>query len=140
LTIAADTFKTSTVVYSSGADAEADPNVGQPLKIRLLSLGGGEVNFDDVKLSAVGPAPNPYSVRCTLAVKNEGKPVEDTRKDSMRIYVYDDACEAARVGKGLAADNPGDFDGDCDTDGNDLANLAAKWLTGDALTAPVIKP
>jgi MOSC domain-containing protein YiiM len=58
----------------------------------------------------------------------------------MRIKVYDDACEAARIGKGLAAENPGDFDENCITDGIDLNDLAAKWLTGDALTAPVAKP
>jgi hypothetical protein len=74
----------------------------------------------------------------TLAVNNEGNATQV--KDTMKIYVYDDACEAARIGKGLGTDNPGDFDGDCITDANDLAELAEKWLTGDALTAPIPKP
>ncbi len=89
LTIAEDTFETSTVTYTSGADAVADPSVGQSLQIRLLRIGEGtgEVNFDDVQLTAVGPLPNPYIVRCTLAVKNEGKPFTDTRRDSMSIHI-----------------------------------------------------
>jgi len=138
-TIAADDFETSTVVYASGADDVADPNVGQNLKIRLLSLGGGEVNFDDVQLSAEGPPPEPYTVTLTLAVNNLGSSDPDVR-DYKRIYVYDDACTAARVGKDLAADNPSDLDENCITDGTDLADLAEKWLTGNALTGPVPKP
>jgi hypothetical protein len=46
----------------------------------------------------------------------------------------------ARLGEGKAADNPGDFNEDCITDANDLDELAAKWLTGDALTVPIPKP
>jgi len=139
LTIAADTIKTSTVVYASGADDVADPNVGLPLQIRLLSLGGGEVNFDDVQLSAVGPAPNPYIVTLTLAVNNEGSARADI-KDGLTIDVYDDACQMARIGEGKAADNPGDFDENCITDAVDLDELAANWLAGDVLTGPVPKP
>jgi hypothetical protein len=57
----------------------------------------------------------------------------------MKIDVYDDACLAAKAA-GLGADNPGDFDGDCITDANDLDELATKWLTGGALTVPIPKP
>jgi len=132
LTIEPDKFETSTVTYSSGADAVADPNVGQALTIRLLSLGGGEVNFDDVQLSTLGPAPNPYIVNLTLTVGSE--------EDVMKIEVYDNPCQAARIGKDLAKDNLGDFDGNCITDANDLDELAENWLTGGGLTVPVVKP
>ena len=90
------------------------------------------MDFDDVKLTAEGPTPDPYTVTLTLAV-------DDVYKDTMTIDVYDDACEAARIGKGLAADNPGDFDGNCITDANDLAELATKWLNDTGLTGPVVK-
>ena len=50
----------------------------------------------------------------------------------------DDACLAA-IGEGLAANNPTDFDGNCITDANDLAELATKWLNDTGLTGPVAK-
>jgi hypothetical protein len=131
------TWKTASLTYDSGA---GPAQLGQALAIRLVAVNftnGKGVDFDDVKLTAEGPAPDPYVVTLTLAVNNAGKPAVT---DTMKIDVYDDACEAARIGKGLGPDNPGDFDGDCITDGNDLAELAAKWLTGDALTVPIPKP
>ena len=57
LTIAEDTFATSTVVYTYSAAHSA--YLGQPLQIRLLCLPNPakwddtEVEFDDVKLDAV---------------------------------------------------------------------------------------
>ena len=51
LEIAEGSFSTSTIVYSTSLD---DPNIGQPLQIRLLNTledSGLEVNFDDVELS-----------------------------------------------------------------------------------------
>jgi len=62
-----------------------------------------------------------------------------TVADTMTIDVYDDACLAA-IGKGLAADNPGDFDGNCITGFEDLAVMATKWLVDYALSEPVAKP
>ena len=47
LTIASDTFETSTVTYTSGASVTP----GQALEIRLLAkVGTGEANFDNVQL------------------------------------------------------------------------------------------
>jgi len=134
-------FITASLTYNSGADAVADPNVGQPLEIRLLAVDftdGYAVDFDDVKLTAESPTPDPYVVTLTLAVNNEGR-VEPPVTDTMTIKVYDDACEAAKAA-GLAADNPGDFDGNCITDANDLDELATKWLNDSGLTGPVPKP
>jgi len=133
------TWKTASLTYDSGA---GPVQLGQALAIRLVAVNftnGKGVDFDDVKLTAEGPAPVPYVVTLTLAVNNEGSTRPDV-KDTMTIDVYDDACQMARLGEGKAADNSGDFDGDCITDGNDLAELAAQWLTGDALTVPIIKP
>ena len=143
LTIPEGTFKTSTVTYSYNPELHSDL-LGEPLQIRLLSLGNvnpgdyTEADFDDVWLTAEGPTPSPYVVTLTLAVNNEGSTRPDV-EDTMTIDVYDDACEAARIGKGLAADNPGDFDGNCITDANDLAELATKWLDDTGLTGPVVK-
>ena len=58
--------------------------------------------------------------------------------DTMTIDVYDTACKAA-IGKGLAADNPTDFDGNCITGLEDLAEVATKWLNDTRLTEPVAK-
>jgi hypothetical protein len=130
------TWKTASLSYNSGA---SPAQLGQALEIRLLAVNstdGKEVDFDDVKLTAEGPTPDPYAVKLTLTVNDvENPPVTD----AMKIDVYDDACKAA-IGKGLAADNPGDFDGNCITDFEDLALMATKWLTQGGLTAPVPKP
>jgi hypothetical protein len=139
VTIATGTFGTSTVTYTY--DSGDSALLGQALQIRLLCRPGEsvvEADFDDVQLTAETPTPVPYVVTLTLAVNNEGSATEV--KDTMTIDVYDDACQMARLGEGKAADNPGDFDGDCITDANDLAELAAEWLTGDVLTVPIIKP
>jgi len=101
---------------------------------------GKGVDFDDVKLTAEGPAPVPYTVALTLTVNNDGEPPEKAVKDVLTIDVYDDACQAARVGKSLGSENPGDFNGDCITDGIDLDELAEKWLADVAITAPIPKP
>ena len=132
------TWKTATVVYDSG---EEPAQLGEPLEIRLIAVNytdGKGVDFDDVQLSAEGPAPEPYVVRLTLAVNNEGSTRPDV-KDDLTIDVYDDACQAAKA-LDLGADNPGDFDGNCITDANDLGMLASKWLTDTGLTGPVPKP
>ena len=59
--------------------------------------------------------------------------------DSIVVELYDDACQAARIGKGLAADNPTDLSGNCITDLKDLALMLTTWLVDHALTAPVPK-
>jgi len=81
---------------------------------------------------------NPSLVTLKLAVNSVGRtglPVEDT----MSVYVYDDACQMARIGQGKAADHPTDLDGNCITNLADLARLASRWLSGQALPAPIWK-
>ena len=81
---------------------------------------------------------NPSTVTLTLAVNNVGSGKADVT-DTMTIDVYDDACLAARFGVGLAADNPADFDGNCITGLEDLAEVATKWLNDTRLTEPIAK-
>jgi hypothetical protein len=81
---------------------------------------------------------NPSVVTLTLAVTltdSDSGPVVDT----MTIDAYDDPCLAA-LGLGLAEIDPGDFDEDCDTDFEDYAILAEKWLVNYELSAPFPKP
>jgi hypothetical protein len=126
------TWKSAGLTYNSGA---SPAQLGETLEIRLLAVNSTddqEVDFDDVKLTAEGPTPDPYDVKLTLTVNDgDNPPVTDT----MTIDVYDDACKAA-IGKGLAADNPGDFDGNCVTDFEDLALMATKWLDDTGLAGP----
>jgi len=134
------TWTTAELTYDSG---DNPAQLGEALEIRLVAVNFTDVkelDFDDVQLIAEGPPPNPYTVRCILAVNNEGNPPEDAVKDVLEIDVYDDACQAARVGKSLGSENPGDFNGDCITDGLDLDELAEKWLANVAITAPIPKP
>ena len=124
------------LTHNSGS--VSDPNVGRPLEIRLVTVDDGsvgyEVNFDDVKLTATPAYPFPavHTVTLTLAVNDESNPTPVT--DSMTIDVYDDECQAARIGLSRAAENPGDIDEDCDTDLKDLSLQLSKWLVGSALT------
>jgi arylsulfatase A-like enzyme len=109
---------------------------------------GVTVEFDPIDpIAANDPTPTvmitkpldgiPVTVTLRLAVNNVGRP-DPPVTNTLTIDVYDNACEVAKAG-GSGEDNPGDFDGNCITDANDLAELAAKWLNGNALTAPVAK-
>jgi hypothetical protein len=125
MTIDPDTFKTSTVQYAYDAGDAA--LVDQPLEIRLFALDAGEVDFDDVQLTAVPPFPAPtgiQTVTLTVAVSDASNPEPDT--DTIEIDVYDDACQMARMGLGLSAIT--DFDENCITDLRDFAVLAEAWL------------
>jgi len=134
------TWKTASLVYESG---ENPARLGEPLEIRLLAVNlpdlQREVDFDDVQLIAEGPAPDPYVVKLTLAVNNEGNPPAYAVTDDLTISVYDDACGATKA-VGIGTDHPGDFNKDCITDYQDLAELAAKWLAYTGLAAPIVAP
>jgi len=140
-------WATSTVAYTyNPADAAL---VGQPLEIRLLSLGLDKdnpddvigVEFDNVTLFIDGESgtyahdPEPITVVLTLAVNDEGRE-GDPVTDTMTIDVYDDACLAAEAAGTMVID-PTDFDGNCITDFVDFALMAATWLDDYALTNPV---
>ena len=142
LTVPDNDFVTSTVTYTSG-DA-TDPNIGLPLEIRLLvvnssATGWLEMNFDDVQLTANPPFPAPTGlsiVDLTLAVNDEGNPTPVT--DSITIDVYDDACQAARLGVGLS--ELADFDLDCNIDLDELEHTALQWLVDTSPTEAFVDP
>jgi len=127
------TWTTAELTYDSG---DSPAHLGEALEIRLLAVDftdGKGVDFDDVKLTAEGPTPDPYAVTLTLTVNDgENPPVTDT----MTIDVYDDACEATRLGMSLAANNATDINGDCKTSLEDLAEIAARWLNDTGLAEP----
>ena len=57
-------------------------------------------------------------------------------RDTMTIKVYDDSCQAARLGMSLAEDNPTDLNGDCISNFEDFAAVALKWLNNTGLASP----
>jgi hypothetical protein len=124
---------TASLTFST---TETDPNVGQPLEIRLVQVNNsGTVNFDDVRLhfdsEYFGPVPEPVTL--TLAVGDE---YNEPQEETIAIDVYSGPCYAA-FGAGL--DNPSDIDDDCDTDLEDFAAVAEDWLVDGRLTVPKIK-
>jgi hypothetical protein len=136
-------WETSTVVYTVGTlGGPSDPNfgyVGEPLGIRLVAkVGTQEMNFDNVHLTAVPPFPAPEvaPIELTVEVTDEANPTY-MLKDSMTIDVYDNACQAARVGLDKAKDNLADVNADCDTNLDDLVLVAEKWLSDTGLTEAV---
>ena len=141
--IANDTFETITVTHTSGG--VSDPNVGQPLEIRLLVIGApadnwAELDFDDVRLTADPPFPvlgGVQTVTMTLVVGDEAN--ETAAEDTMTIDVYDDPCQMA-VALDPAVIEMTDFNADCTTNLKDFAILALKWLGDYSLTEPVPLP
>jgi len=68
--------------------------------------------------------------------------LNDPVADDMTVTVYEDACEAARVGDNRAGDYPGDITGpdgvpDCLINLHDFAALAMEWLSDYTLSGPV---
>ncbi len=126
----------------SGQAVQLDPNVVSGLTYAWSADPSEDVVFNpnaNVKAPTVTitkpSAGDPVIVTLTLTVKGGLNPLEG---DTMTIDVYDNACLAA-IGKGLAADNPTDFDENCITGFGDLAVMAAKWLNDNALTEPIPK-
>ncbi len=78
---------------------------------------------------------NPSAVTLTLTVTQPGK---DPVESSMTIDVYDDACKAA-LGAGTATIAPADFNANCSTGLEDIAQLAVEWLVDFSLVEPVAK-
>jgi len=91
--------------------------------------------IEDPTVTITKVTDNPSPVKLTLTV-NDGVNIPVT--SSIIIDVYDDACKAA-IGKGLAEDNPGDFDQNCVTGFGDLAMMALAWLNDTGLTEPAAK-
>ncbi|MHC4744226.1 MAG: M60 family metallopeptidase [Planctomycetota bacterium] len=124
----------------SGQAVQLEPGVISGLTYAWSADPDDGVVFSDPGIAAptvtiAKAADNPSAVTLSLTVKGGLNPVEG---DTVTIDVYDDACKAA-IGKGLAADNPTDLDGNCVTDFDDFALMAEKWFYTTGLKEPVIK-
>ena len=76
------------------------------------------------------------AVTLTCTVWDDDNGVGEADSDTVIVTVYADACEAARVGAGLAAQYPLDAVADCVINLKDFAVMAAIWLEDYALAAP----
>ncbi|MBW2098656.1 MAG: hypothetical protein JRG77_07615 [Deltaproteobacteria bacterium] len=83
-------------------------------------------------------SPTFSTVTITLAVSDEANPIPVEK--SIEIDVYETECDAARIGFSLAEENPQDFNGDCLTNLEDLAEVAKAWLVDYAITEPTARP
>ena len=82
--------------------------------------------------------PDPAIVTLTFTVQDGANPAVS---DDLIVTVYADACEAARVGDGRAANYPGDFNSDCIVDFTDLVEeIVVKWLDDYTLTESIPVP
>jgi len=136
--------------YVSGADDVADPNVGQPLAIRLIGEAYGtelddgyEVDFDEVVLQVDGELermvydPEMSTVTVKVAVSDAANPTPV--EESIEIDVYQDACEMAKNGLNTPVAAT-DFNVDCITNLPDFAEFASAWLDDSAATEAVERP
>jgi len=142
LTIAAQTWETSVVLYTNDPVADAN-KLDLPLMVKLVnpadSPGGADVEFDNVVLTSdtlFPVATGVETVTMTVLVSDGGNPIPV--EASVEIDVYDDACHMARAAFGK--DDPNDLDKDCDIDIDDLAVIAATWLNDTSIDTPAASP
>ena len=90
-------------------------------------------NVEDPSVTITKAPGDAVTVTLTLAVNNVGR-LEPAVQDTMTIDVYDDACLAARIGDGQAANYPADYSGNCIINLEDFAVMAEIWLAGSGLT------
>lgn len=134
----------------SGQAVQLDPNVVEKPGSDWTSLtylwtadpDDGVVFSDAAALAPtvtiIKPTDNPSVVTLTLEVNNEGR-LDPPVTSSMKIDVYDDACQAAtNLGQTVVYD-PTDFNRDCVTNFEDFAAMAATWLDDYILPGPVPK-
>jgi hypothetical protein len=130
-------WETSVLIKTTG-DGVGDPNMGEPLEIRLIAKKDVyEMSFDNVRLTSSAGFPvqpgETYTLTCT-ARDDVG-----SGSDTVEIDVYDGACKAARLGLSKGAENPSDLNGDCETDLKDLSEMLLTWLDETVLTEPKVK-
>lgn len=93
-------------------------------------------NENQAAVTITKPIGSPVSYKLSLTL-DDGS-VNPSVTDVMTISVYDDACQATRLGLGQA--DKKDIYPDCIIDINDLALLLSAWLNDNSLSAPVYKP
>ena len=119
------------------SDPNSDPNT------EVLFTEDG-INPDDTAtpeavVTVIKPADtdNATVFELTLTVTLDGElPVVET----IKIDVYDDACDAAVAIGSKAIIEATDFNKDCVTDMTDLAEMAMAWLLDYSMTAPTEMP
>ncbi|MBI9017804.1 MAG: hypothetical protein JEZ07_11155 [Phycisphaerae bacterium] len=75
------------------------------------------------------------NVTLTLACYDAANPTPVS--DSLTVSVYDNACQAARVGDNQAGNYLADTNGDCVVDLNDFALLASLWMDDYTMENPI---
>lgn len=108
----------STLIYAWNAD----PNTG-------VVFSATDIEDPTVTINKVIGDAN--TVTLTLSVHDAANPTPI--KDTVNIDVYDNLCQAGRIGNWMLIDNPTDCDGDCITNLKDFAIMAEFWLTGNEL-------
>ena len=120
-----------------------DPGAGDVnLTWSAAPVAGVIVDFSDihaqyptVTITKSAPTESVIPVTLTLTGTQSGK---DPVESSMTIDVYDNACDAG-LGAGTTVIYPTDFNTDCITDLEDLAQMITVWLDDFSLTEPAPK-
>jgi hypothetical protein len=94
-------------------------------------------NVEDPNVTITKATNNPSVVTLTLAVNNVGSGKYDV-EDTLTIDMYDDGCKAANADGALEYDSS-DFNRDCKTNLEDLAEMAAAWLFDYTATEAIVK-
>ena len=133
-TVVDDGMSDLTIVWAADAASLADTN----LTIDIVPDVDPENPDATVTITKTVDTGDVVTVTMTVTVGDVESPTADTA--SIEIDVYDNECNAARIGISLAAENPQDFNGDCITNLEDLAELAIAWLVDYAITEPTARP
>jgi hypothetical protein len=133
-TVVDDGMSDLTIVWAADAASLADTN----LTIDIVPDVDPENPDATVTITKTVDTGDVVTVTMTVTVGDVANPTSDTA--SIEIDVYDNECNAARIGISLAAENPQDFNGDCLTNLKDLAEVAIAWLVDYAITEPTARP
>ncbi|MCF7959030.1 MAG: LamG domain-containing protein [Phycisphaerae bacterium] len=98
-----------------------------------VSIIDGDTATPKVTITKLVDPPAIQTVTLTVEVSDAVNPTP--KSATMEIDVYDNACEMAKIGEGKVV--PTDFNGDCVTNLEDFAQLAAVWLQDYSSTGPM---
>jgi hypothetical protein len=131
-TVTDDSQSAVTIAWTADAVSMADPNL-------TITIAGGATSTPTVTITKDAEGLGLRTVTMTVAVSDTANPTPVTA--SCVIYVYDDACQMARLGEGkIAVDGviiDTDFNNDCVTNLEDFAQIAAAWLGDYSSTGPL---
>jgi len=92
-------------------------------------------NGDQASVTITKPAGDPASYKLSFTVDDGG--TNPSVIDVVIITVYDDACQATRLG--LGQQNKYDIHPDCEVNIADIAAMLSSWLEDNRLKTPIIK-